>query len=108
MDFFNNYNQGAANGPAQYIRNSELPLFIPFKVTHVAVRTTAVGTTHQVNAKFGTQNIFFYLNNNDHERLVETNGAQAMMSLIANDEHPVCFQIKKQTGFSILFHPQSK
>lgn len=108
MDIFNSYNAGAVAKRSIYKKNTELPLFVPMKLKEIKPTTTVNGPTHQVSVYFLNQEIFFFLNNADHNRILALNACDQLMSLISSGQNPFAVNIKRRTGLSTLFLPFCK
>ncbi|KAK3916698.1 Protein zer-1-like protein [Frankliniella fusca] len=103
MAFFDALNANVAT--SKYMRLSELPLFVPLKITNVEAAVTSIGATTKIEAVMGTIRIFFYLNPEDHQKMVENDGAAQLMALVHSNQHPYCFAIKKVSRLGIGYAP---
>ncbi len=103
MAFFDALNANVTT--SKYMRMSQLPLFVPLKVTNVEPAVTVVGATTKIEAVMGTIRIFFYLSDEDHQKIVENDGVAQLMALVHSNQHPYCFVIKKVSRLGIAYAP---
>ncbi|KAK3910822.1 hypothetical protein KUF71_004310 [Frankliniella fusca] len=104
MAFFDVLNARTNAGP-KYMKGSELPLFVPMKIEVVEFAVTNVGPTTKIIAMLGSQKIFFYLSEEDHQRVVESNAVENLMALVGAQQHPYCFAMRGATRQAIRFVP---
>lgn len=107
MAFFDLLN-APANVQPKYMRGSELPLFVPIKIEVIQPDVTVVGPTTKIIGFLGNQKIFFYLNEEDHIKVVETNAVEELMALVNIGQHPYCFSIRGLTKQAMRFLPFGK
>ncbi|XP_052132504.1 uncharacterized protein LOC127752041 isoform X1 [Frankliniella occidentalis] len=103
MDFFDSLN--APSEKPVYMKNTELPLFVPIKMMSIEPATTVVGLSIKVEGILGKSRIFFYLNKEDYKKMVENDGAAKLTTLINSNQNPYCFCVKKRSGFGMVFIP---
>ncbi|KAK3931034.1 Phosphatidylglycerol--prolipoprotein diacylglyceryl transferase [Frankliniella fusca] len=89
----------------KYMRGAELPLFVPLKIMNVSPAVTVVGPTTKIEAEMGTVRIFFYLNAEDHQKIVENDGVAQLMTMVNSHQNPFCFAIKKLNRVGMAYAP---
>lgn len=105
MSFFDRFNTPKAI--AQYKKNSEIPVFIPMEMLSIKKATTRVGETTQINCSVNGDEIFFYLNPNDHGKLVPSD-YEFLMEEIAQKRNPYATSIRTRDGLITMFLPFCK
>lgn len=108
MSFFDQFNASSGSRKSKYLRNSELPLFVVMKVLHIEPAVTVIGSTHKVNAMLGGEEIFFYLNEADHKKLLSFDGCAALIQELNAGRSPYCFSVKRNSGLGVVFVPFSE
>ncbi len=73
MDLFDDFNTPnplvASNG--KYKRMSQLPLFVPMKITYAGPYTTVNGPTIKMNVILNDEKLFFFLSEADYLNFLE-------------------------------------